>query len=1378
MASAYNRLKKYEQAIEIYQQALPIAQTIPNNKSQESNILVLMAINYYRLKKYEQAIEIHKQALPIAQAIPDNKSEESEILSLMAINYSSLGNSEQAIKLHQQALAIRREIKDEPGQLKSLTSISIRYSLKISNAIVQGLYSQATAEATKLIEVAQEIVTLSIKLEAPKSQATALIDLGHAYHVLNENQKAIELLTQAVTIARTTKDLDTEYLALGYFQSVYNTTGNYVQKIEIRLRQLEIAREQNKKFNEAAMLSSLGTDYAIIGEHEKAIEKLQQGLAIYQSIETEPKVLQRKISVLNSLASNYRTVGEYSKAMDIAQQALQLAKTSEQPELLAESLLNLAGFYDKISGDLPKVIELSQQALSIAQEIKAPQIQANALLKLSDANRQQGNYAQGLKFAEQSLIIARQLENPYLEQSALSTLVDIYSNQGNYTKALEFAQESVKVVRQANLLTYEVPILNILSQTYLNLGNSQKALETANQSLTLARQQKNPLLESLALQRLSVIYHVRGEWEKSIEAAQAMSDIAQQSKDLLANSIAASLLSENYGALGQTNKVIEVAEPALIYAQKRNNRPLEADLLINLGSAYDTIGNYQKALELVEQGLLIAKELKNPALESKALSRLGSIYNSQKDYQKALELTQKSLDIAQELKSPPLQLFPLFTLGTIYAELGDYKKNIELYQQVVEITRKLDNRAGEGVALFGMGIAYFYQGNTQKTIENGERVITIAQEINRADFTALAQILLTMGYGELGNDQKAIDNAQSFLKYARQVENPVSEKAILAVLGSLHRKFGRTQEAINHYQQALAMTIEGQVSDADVAGIYGGLARVYRDLNQPVTAIGYYKQSINTIEKIRTNIEGLSPQLQKSFINAIYDFDKFTIADIYRELAALLLSQGRNIEAQQVLELLKVQEISEFTRGEEKKTQVILTPGEIEIQKKEGTLIAFGQRVNECERQQCAELKELRNQRDDLNREFAQNIQEIEKYHDNKDPNLIYPGNFLDAAQKIVKQPSTILIYPLVLEDKIWILWASQGVIIKTVEVKNVDKSQLDATVAKFRDLLENPSSDIAEIKTTGKQLYDWLIKPIESEIKANKIENLVFSLDRSTRYIPMNALFDGQQYLVENYNVSTVISAGLTNMSDRLPPNIDKTQILALGLSDAKSGFNALPNVLKEVNAIVRTNSKESQGIYPGLKFLNQEFTWESLRDNLQGKKILHIATHGEFVPKDPQASYLLLGNGKKLPIADINLLQSWDNTHLVVLSACETARGGANQNGVEISGISSYFLGTNKAQAVIASLWQVNDASTSQLMQKFYSNLAKNDSPTKIQALRQAQLNLLQGNNSTINSEKEPRGINVEVSPDAPSRHQRGASGYSHPYYWGAFILIGNSL
>lgn len=129
-----------------------------------------------------------------------------------------------------------------------------------------------------------------------------------------------------------------------------------------------------------------------------------------------------------------------------------------------------------------------------------------------------------------------------------------------------------------------------------------------------------------------------------------------------------------------------------------------------------------------------------------------------------------------------------------------------------------------------------------------------------------------------------------------------------------------------------------------------------------------------------------------------------------------------------------------------------------------------------------------------------------------------------------------------------------------------------------------------------------------------------------------------------------------------------------------------------------------------------------------------MHVATHGKFVPGRPEDSFLELGTGEKLTIPEIEILPDLDDVHLVVLSACETALGGPDQDGVEISGISYYFL-NGGAKAVMASLWLVNDESTRLSMQQFYSHLANGTAQTpttKAMALRQAQLSLLHGKGS----------------------------------------------
>jgi CHAT domain-containing protein len=151
------------------------------------------------------------------------------------------------------------------------------------------------------------------------------------------------------------------------------------------------------------------------------------------------------------------------------------------------------------------------------------------------------------------------------------------------------------------------------------------------------------------------------------------------------------------------------------------------------------------------------------------------------------------------------------------------------------------------------------------------------------------------------------------------------------------------------------------------------------------------------------------------------------------------------------------------------------------------------------------------------------------------------------------------------------------------------------------------------------------------------------------------------------------------------------------------------------------------------------------------------------------------VLGNGEQLKVSDIEAMERrLGNLHLVVLSACQTALGGAAGDGTEIAGISSYFLEKGRAEAVMASLWRVDDVGTSLLMQRFYEILATGQ-VTKAEALRQAQLSLLH-NEEMLNDRFTALGI--ERGGLIPSNSTSDVSGFEHPYHWAPFILIGNGL
>jgi CHAT domain-containing protein len=611
------------------------------------------------------------------------------------------------------------------------------------------------------------------------------------------------------------------------------------------------------------------------------------------------------------------------------------------------------------------------------------------------------------------------------------------------------------------------------------------------------------------------------------------------------------------------------------------------------------------------------------------------------------------------------------------------------------------------------------------------------------------------------------------LAIEREIGDRKGEANSLGNLGGVYHSLGQYRKAIEFNQQSLA--IEREIGDREGEGItLSDIGSTLEEQQQPELAIVFYKQSVNVRESIRQDLRKLPRDQQESYTQ--------TVADTYRSLADLLLSQGRVLEAQQVLELLKIQELRDFTRNARaggETAGIALSRIEEDILNKYGTLIVFGLKLYECEQQKCNILSQLRDQLDTLTQQFNQDTNTFRKTLQErlaKDPALLEPEQVRNTAAKIVTaEPDTILVYPLVLKDKIRILLATRagekGVVFRTFETP-VNQQQLWNKVSQFRTELSNPNGE-KELKAISQELYNWLIKPLEGEIKGKNVRNLVFSLDRSTRYIPMAALFDGKQYLIERYGISTILNAGLTDVKDRLPSKKQDIKVLAMGVSKAFPGFNALSNVPLELANIVQKSGKENTGIFPGSEYLNEAFIFRTLRDNLSGNKILHIATHGKFESGRPENSFLLSGTGEELKIDQIQTLQNYmTDTHLVVLSACETALGGVDADGIEMSGISFYFL-TNGAKAVIASLWLVNDASTSQLMQQFYQNLSTGKM-TKSQALREAQIAMIQGKIQSSNTERS----SVNYTPGQSRNSESISHNLSHPYYWSPFILIGNGL
>ncbi|MBC1223336.1 CHAT domain-containing protein [Nostoc sp. UCD121] len=373
-------------------------------------------------------------------------------------------------------------------------------------------------------------------------------------------------------------------------------------------------------------------------------------------------------------------------------------------------------------------------------------------------------------------------------------------------------------------------------------------------------------------------------------------------------------------------------------------------------------------------------------------------------------------------------------------------------------------------------------------------------------------------------------------------------------------------------------------------------------------------------------------------------------------------------------------------------------------------------------------------------------------------PVEIIPERNLGKAKKSTKQLNTI---------------AEQGsdqleIVVVTGKGNPIRKRIPETTRAKvlqvaqeFRDQIVSPQNR----RRTGylrpsQQLYRWIIAPLEADLQAREINNLVFLPDIGLRSTPMAALHDGKGFLVEKYSIGLMPSLSLTNT---LYKDIKKSQILALGVSQSTQGQEPLPAVPLELSTLV---SK----LWQGKLLLDKQATLANLKTvrRQQPFGIIHMATHADFTTGALSNSYIQLWEDK-LRLNQLRQLRlNEPEVEMLVLSACRTALGD-EESELGFAGL-AVLAGV---KTTVASLWSVNDAGTAALMTKFYENLRT--APIKAEALRQAQVAMVKGQIYVKNGQLEGLGVVGNLSLPTNNADEEEQL-LTHPYYWSGFTMVGN--
>ena len=835
---------------------------------------------------------------------------------------------------------------------------------------------------------------------------------------------------------------------------------------------------------------------------------------------------------------------------------------------------------------------------------------------------------------------------------------------------------------------------------------------------------------------------------------------------------------------GEWQAAIDTWEQALDLYQSIGDQSSTSKLLINLGLAYRRQNNYTVALGYFEQALSLKRELKDQDGETAALTQIGVVYDLLSQYSLALQFHQQSLAIAQQIDSPIREFRAWGNLGVVYKKLGHYQAALDAYQQSLLLAREIEDPVNEARVLNNIGQVQRHLENYDSALHAFEQSLALKRQLNdpAGEATTLGNIGIV--YSLQAEHQQALEYYQQSLALAQTVGFTVGKLRALNNLGELYQVLGNFDRALVYYQRSLAIATQLNLRPAQ-ATILSNLGLFYQANQQPRIAIFFLKQAVNQYESIRADNLSLIADLQTSYVN--------TVADTYRQLADLLLQQNRVLEAQRVLDLLKVQEVQEYfnnVRGNSRTASGIefyqaeqdlldqyeqLQTSAIEISQEisqletavrtQGTLPAAAQ-------QQLEQLIKVQDQLFSQFNEFtrSEDIQNVLRQMATDESSFSIKE--ISSLGDNLKQLNAVLIYPLVLEDRIELIITTADSIPLRRTVHNVSRAELNSAIATFRSVLQQPTR---EAKGSAYQLYRWLIEPLEEDLSRANVNTILYAPDGPLRYVPLAALYDSAtdgQWLAERFQINNITATSLQNLNTQpaTEPRIlaaaftDETVTHTVNVGSKTLRFSGLPFAGIEVSILART--------LPNIQtYMDNDFSLASLRSRLNTANILHFATHASLVPRDAGESFILFGNGDRPTIRDI---ENWRLTEvdLVVLSACETGLGGFDNNGEQVLGL-GYQFQRQGARSVVASLWQVDDGGTQALMNAFY--LAINEGYSKTQALQKAQLALINNDLSSITG--EPRAaVNVfDSHTDTPIRLQASPD---HPYYWAPFILIGNGL
>lgn len=742
-----------------------------------------------------------------------------------------------------------------------------------------------------------------------------------------------------------------------------------------------------------------------------------------------------------------------------------------------------------------------------------------------------------------------------------------------------------------------------------------------------------------------------------------------------------------------------------------------------LANTHALLHKFNSAEQLYREAMDQAERAALPVTLAEIEGNIGNFALLQGRYDRALDYLERSRRRYASLGMAHQCANAEHDIADAYLELNLVPEAAELYQRIIPTFKELGLRAEEARALAYSGRAAALLAKPDEAAALFER----SRALYHAEGNEVGAAVVTLSQAQLRYVERDYAQARRLAREAQPafIASGSWQRLLLArwLEGDCERALDSRVKARQQLQTTLS-DAQTYHQPQIVARCQTSLGLLAEQAGEPAHAEKFFRLAIETIEKLRAPLPG--EEFRTSFFS-----DKLVP---YTGLVRICLAGGRTREALESVEAARSRTLVELVAGAPTATVEPHDEFEADLLKQAENLSAelsyvYNQLDRPVRGQSLPSPEQLANLQAEQERREQQLLTIMRQLdHRRRAATSGVDAFSLASLQQMLPANRALVEYTTIDDELLAFVVTNDGLkVIRRLALEN----EVLAEIEQFRfqiDALRFGSLQLRKrlplltdrILSRLRSLYDKLIRPLENSLGQRHV---IISPHRGLHYLPFHALHNGDNYLIEQREVSYAASASVLqqNLTAALPAF---RRAALFGVAD-----QTIPHVHDEVKAIANVFSEP-------LVFLDETATIAALRAQAANADVLHLACHANFRADNPLFSSLRLGDGW-FTVRDATGLKFGGS--LVSLSACETGIN-AIAPGEELIGLARGFFAAG-SPAVLLSLWTVDDEATASLMSAFYTELQKHNSPS--QALRRTQMALLK---------KEP-----------------------HPFFWSAFALVG---